>query len=58
VITPTTTEACRAKYPVPAKRPANSAMTNNRAAALGIRLPGWEDAINRYVPHLAAELAQ
>ncbi|MGI8483532.1 MAG: dTDP-4-dehydrorhamnose reductase [Thermomicrobiales bacterium] len=57
VITPTTTEAFLAKYPLPAKRPANSSMANNRAAALGIRLPGWEDAVDRYVPRLAAELA-
>jgi len=56
-ITPTTTEAFLAKYPLPAKRPANSSITNNRAAALGLRLPGWEDAIDRYVPRLAAELA-
>lgn len=57
MITPTTTEAFLAKYPLPAKRPANSSMANNRAAALGIRLPAWEDAIERYVPRLADELA-
>lgn len=56
-ITPTTTEAFLAKYPLPARRPANSSMANNRAAALGIRLPAWEDAIDRYVPRLADELA-
>jgi dTDP-4-dehydrorhamnose reductase len=57
VIHPTTTEAFLAKYPLPARRPANSTMTNNRAAELGVRLPPWEDAVTRYVPRLAAELA-
>jgi dTDP-4-dehydrorhamnose reductase len=56
VVVPTTTDAFLAKYPLPAKRPANSTLANNRAAAIGIRLPVWEDAVTRYVPRLAAEL--
>ncbi len=55
VIKPTTTAAFLQKYPLPAKRPANSSMANNRAAALGIRLPAWDDAVRRYVPVLMAE---
>jgi dTDP-4-dehydrorhamnose reductase len=55
-VTPTSTEAFLATYPLPARRPANSTLANTRAAALGVRLPRWEDAIDRYVPTLAAEL--
>ena len=54
-ITPVSTETFLAKYPLPARRPANSTLANNRAADLGARLPGWEDAVGRYVPNLAAE---
>lgn len=56
-IVPVSTEAFLAKYPLPARRPANSSLANTRAAALGVRLPPWEDAIMRYVPTLVAELA-
>jgi len=56
VITPTTAEAFLAKYPLPARRPANSTLTNIRAAAIGVRLPPWEDAVVRYGPQLAAEI--
>ena len=56
-IVPTTTAAFLAKYPLPARRPADSTLANTRAAALGVRLPPWEDAVDRYVPTLAAELA-
>lgn len=56
-IAPTSTEAFLAKYPLPARRPANSTLANTRAAAIGVRLPPWEDAVTRYVPTLAAELA-
>ena len=56
-IIPTTTHEFLAKYPLPARRPANSALANTRAAALGVRLPPWEDAVARYVPRLMAELA-
>ncbi len=56
-IAPVTTEAFLAKYPLPARRPPNSTLANTRAAALGVRLPAWGDAIGRYVPTLAAELS-
>ena len=55
-VTPTTTAEFLAKYPLPARRPAYSALANRRAAALGVRLPPWEDAVARYVPRLAAEV--
>lgn len=56
VIVPTTTAAFLEKYPLPAKRPPNSALTNSRAASLGVTLPPWRDAVDRYVPRLAQEL--
>lgn len=54
-ITPVSTEAFLARFPLPARRPANSVLANTRAAAMGVRLPPWEDAVRRYVPTLAAE---
>src|SRR5690606_18244283 len=54
-VAPTTTPAFLAKYPLPAKRPADSTLANNRAAALGIRLRPWQDAVAAYVPRLASE---
>ena len=56
-ISPVSTDAFLAKFPLPARRPANSTLANIRAASLGVRLPPWDDAITRYVPALAAELA-
>jgi dTDP-4-dehydrorhamnose reductase len=55
-VSPTSTAAFLAKYPLPAKRPADSSLANIRAAALGVTLPRWEDALIRYIPSLAAEL--
>jgi dTDP-4-dehydrorhamnose reductase len=55
-ITPTTTAEFLAKYPLPAKRPENSTMVNVRAKALGVVLPDWQDAVNRYVPQAAREM--
>ncbi len=57
-IAPVSTEAFLAKYPLPAPRPANSTLANTRAAAMGIRLPPWDDAVSRYAPTLAAELSE
>lgn len=57
-IVPISTEAFLQKFPLPARRPANSTLANTRAAALGVRLPPWDDAIGRYVPDLAAEFAE
>ncbi len=35
------------EYPVPAKRPANSVLANERIhAAFGIRLPEWQDSLS------------
>jgi dTDP-4-dehydrorhamnose reductase len=57
LVTPTSTAAFLAKYPLPARRPPHSTLANMRAAALGVTLPPWEDAVDRYVPALAAEMA-
>jgi dTDP-4-dehydrorhamnose reductase len=56
-VSPVSTAAFLANYPLPARRPANSTLANTRAAELGVRLPPWEDAVARYVPTLAVELA-
>lgn len=55
LVTPTSTERFLEKYPLPARRPADSTLANVRAAALGFRLPPWRDAVDRYGPSLAAE---
>ena len=57
LVRPVTTEAFLARYPLPAKRPADSTLRNLRAAALGITLREWPEALGAYVPALAAELA-
>ncbi len=57
VIAPISTEEFLSAYPLPAKRPANSSLVNNRAAQLGVRLPDWKSSLQRYVPRLAEELA-
>lgn len=54
-VAPTTTAAFLESYPLPAKRPADSTLANRRAAALGVRLRPWQDAVAAYVPRLAAE---
>jgi dTDP-4-dehydrorhamnose reductase len=56
LIISTTTAAFLAKSPLPARRPADSTLANCRAAALGITLRPWSDAVADYVPRLAAEL--
>jgi len=53
----TTVAEFLAKYPLPAKRPANSTLTNTRAAALGVTLRPWQDALAAYIPVLASEMA-
>src|SRR5699024_8840188 len=55
LVEPVSTEEFLAEYPLPARRPANSTLRNRRAAALGVRLPAWEDAVRRYGPELARE---
>jgi dTDP-4-dehydrorhamnose reductase len=56
LVTPTTTAAFLARSPLPARRPLDSRLTNHRAAALGITLRPWQDAVAGYVPGLAREL--
>lgn len=55
-VAPTTTAAFLAKYPLPAARPADSTLANARAAALGVSLRPWREAVDDYIPRLAAEL--
>lgn len=52
----TTTEEFLAKYPLPARRPADSTLRNRRAAELGIVLRPWLEAVESYAPTLALEL--
>lgn len=56
-ISPISTAEFLAAYALPAKRPANSALANHRAAQLGVRLPDWRLSLQAYVPRLARELA-
>jgi dTDP-4-dehydrorhamnose reductase len=53
---PISTQAFLERFPLPARRPADSTLRNLRAAALGISLRDWRDAAKEYVPVLAAEL--
>jgi dTDP-4-dehydrorhamnose reductase len=55
-VRPTSTEASLARFPLPARRPADSTLRNLRAAAVGIVLRDWREAVREYVPLLAAEL--
>jgi len=56
LVRPVSTPEFLAKYPLPARRPGDSTLANRRAAALGIRLRPWREAVAAYVPRLAAEL--
>jgi dTDP-4-dehydrorhamnose reductase len=55
-VRPTSTGAFLERYPLPARRPADSTLRNLRAAALAIMLRDWREAVRDYVPVLAAEL--
>ncbi|MFN8594236.1 MAG: dTDP-4-dehydrorhamnose reductase [Thermomicrobiales bacterium] len=55
-VKPIDTPGFLAKYPLPARRPADSTLLNGRASELGITLRGWRDAVREYVPSLAAEI--
>jgi dTDP-4-dehydrorhamnose reductase len=55
-VEPTTTAAFLAKYPLPARRPADSTLANTRGGEIGIALRPWEEAVAEYVPRLAHEL--
>ena len=55
-VSPISTSSFLERNPLPARRPADSTLNNLRAAALGITLRDWREAIREYVPVLAAEL--
>lgn len=55
---PVSTHAFLEKYPLPARRPANSVLANHRAADLGIVLPEWQASLARYAPYLSRELTE
>ncbi len=55
-IQPTTVEAFLREYPLPARRPADSSLENDRAASLGVVLRPWREALAAYVPKLVIEL--
>jgi dTDP-4-dehydrorhamnose reductase len=55
-VAPVSTETFLTRFALPARRPADSALRNLRAAALGIRLREWQEALTEYVPVLAGEL--
>ena len=55
-VRPISTQAFLERFPLPARRPADSTLRNLRAAALGITLRDWREATKEYVPVLAAEL--
>jgi dTDP-4-dehydrorhamnose reductase len=55
-VRPISTKTFMERFPLPARRPADSTLRNLRAAALGITLRDWREAVRVYVPVLAAEL--
>jgi dTDP-4-dehydrorhamnose reductase len=48
-VVPVSTSEYLSRYPLPARRPANSTLRNFAGAALGIELPPWEDALQRFL---------
>ena len=56
LVQPVTSAEFLAKYPLPARRPGDSALANVRAAALGVRLRLWPETVAAFVPGLATEL--
>jgi dTDP-4-dehydrorhamnose reductase len=53
-VTPVTSD----RFPRPARRPMNSVLDcSSTAAALGAALPGWEDALSRYLAETGARKA-
>jgi dTDP-4-dehydrorhamnose reductase len=55
-VRPTTVEAFLRPYPLPARRPADSSLRNERAAAYGVTLRPWPEALAAYIPRLVDEL--
>ena len=56
LVSPTTSAEFLARYPLPARRPTDSSLANTRAAAMGIILRPWRDALHGYIPDLVMEL--
>ena len=56
-VRPISSEVFLQRFPLPARRPADSTLRNLRAAALGITLQDWRDAVRDYAPVLAGELS-
>lgn len=56
LVRPISTAAFLERYPLPARRPADSTLRNTRAAALGVTLRDWQTALAGYVPMLAGEM--
>ena len=54
-VRPISTKAFLERFPLPARRPADSTLRNQRAADLGVTLRDWREAVREYVPVLAAE---
>lgn len=48
-VAPVSTAEYLSRYPLPAPRPASSTLRNLAGAALGIELPHWEDALERFL---------
>lgn len=55
-VRPIATREFLKRFPLPAQRPPDSALRNERAHALGIALRDWRSALRDYIPHLAAGL--
>lgn len=53
VVHPISTAAFLERYPLPARRPRDSTLWNRRAAAIGVTLRDWRDALAEYAPALA-----
>jgi dTDP-4-dehydrorhamnose reductase len=56
LVTPTTTATFLERFPLPARRPADSRLINVRATALDINLRPWQEAVIDHLPRLASEL--
>jgi dTDP-4-dehydrorhamnose reductase len=56
LVQPVTSAEFLAKYPLPARRPADSTLRNERAAALGVTLRPWPETVAAFVPGLAEDL--
>ena len=55
-VRPISTTAFLERFPLPARRPADSTLRNLRAAGLGVSLRDWREAVRDYIPVLASEL--